>query len=69
MTDLPKHVDKRVRQALAHLDQPWTLIKKRDHYFVRVGNRPMMCIGNNSSRQNDFLVQRTLGSLRTIAEK
>jgi len=66
MGDLPKHVDRRVRQAIADLDRPYSVVKKRDHYFVQVGDHPALCIGSNSSKQDEFLVKRTLRTLEKL---
>ncbi len=64
MTDLPKQIDKRVRRELAALDRPWTLVKKRDHYFVQIEDQPMICVANNSSKRNDWQVNKALERIR-----
>jgi len=64
MTDLPKQVDRRVRRELATLDRPWKLIKKRDHYFVLIGDAPMICVANNSSKATDYQTAKTLERIR-----
>ena len=66
MTDLPKQIDKRVRREIAALDQPWKLVKKRDHYFIQIGDRPMICVANNSSKHDDWQTNKTLDRLRKI---
>jgi hypothetical protein len=64
MNELPKQIDKEVRRALAALDRPWKLIKKRDHYFLQIEDQPMICVANNSSKRNDWQVSKTLESIR-----
>lgn len=64
MTDLPRQIDKRVRRELAALDRPWRLAKKRDHYFVQIEDRPMICVANNSSRRNSWQTNKTLEAIR-----
>lgn len=70
MTDLPKQIDKRVRREIAALDQPWRLVKKRDHYFVQVEGHPMICVANNSSRrkQSEWIINRTVEDLRKLRQ-
>ena len=64
MTDLPQQVDRRVRRELAALDRPWKLVKKRDHYFVLIGDEPMICVANNSSKQDGYQTAKTLERIR-----
>lgn len=66
MTDLPKQIDKRVRREIAALDRPWQLVKKRDHYFVRVEGCPMVCVASNSSKRNDWQVNKTIEEIRKL---
>lgn len=68
MTDLPRQIDKRVRRVIAALPVPWRLVKKRDHYFVQIEDRPMVCVANNSSKHNDWQVRRTLEELRRAVD-
>jgi len=64
MTDLPKQIDKRVRREIAALTRPWRLVKKRDHYFIEIGDRPMICVANNSSKRNDWQINKALEAIR-----
>lgn len=64
MNGLPKQIDKRVRREIAALTRPWRLVKKRDHYFVQIEGRPMICVANNSSKHSDWQVNKTLEALR-----
>jgi hypothetical protein len=66
MTDIPKQVDKRVRQEIAGLNRPWRLIKKRDHYFLQVENEPFICVANNSSKQNEWQIRRAIEEIRKL---
>ena len=65
MTDpLPKQIDKRVRRELAARDRPWRLVKKRDHYFVQIEDQPMICVANNSSKRDDYQINKALERIR-----
>ena len=66
MTDrVPRQVDKKVRRAIAALDQPWEVVKKRDHYFLKIADKPLVCIGSNSSgKASEWQVARTLEDIR-----
>ena len=64
MNGLPKQIDKRVRREIAALTRPWRLVKKRDHYFVQIEGRPMICVASNSSKHSDWQVNKTLEALR-----
>lgn len=64
MTDLPRQIDRRVRREIAALTRPWRLVKKRDHYFLQIEDQPMICVGNNSSRRNDWQANKTLEAIR-----
>lgn len=65
MTDrLPRQIDRRIRQALASINEPWELVKKRDHYFVRFADGGWVCVANNSSKTNDWQVNKTIEELR-----
>jgi hypothetical protein len=55
-----------VRREIAALDRPWKLVKKRDHYFLHVEDEPMICVANNSSKRNDWQVNKTLEQLRKL---
>ena len=62
---IPRQVDKKVRRWLAALDQPWEVVKKRDHYFLKIEGKPLVCIGNNSSgKASEWQVARTLEDIR-----
>lgn len=64
MARLPKQIDKKVRQEIAALDQPYEVVKKRDHYFIQIGGRPLICVGNNSSKQNEWQTNKTIHEIR-----
>lgn len=66
MADLPKQIDKRVRRAIVALDLPWEVVKKRNHYFLHVTNKPPICVANNSSRIDDWETQKTLSRIKKI---
>lgn len=66
MTDLPKQIDRRIRREIASLTQPWTVVKKRDHYFLHVADHPPVCIGNNASKAKDYNTMKTLENLRKL---
>jgi len=54
-----------VRRAIAALDQPWEVVKKRDHYFLKIADKPLVCIGSNSSgKASEWQVARTLEDIR-----
>lgn len=62
--DIPRQVDRRVRDEILSLPVAWRVVKKRDHYFLYVGDERVCCIANNSSKANEFLVKRTVEKLR-----
>ena len=65
MGEIPRQVDKKVRRAIAALDQPWEVVKKRDHYFLHIGDRPRICIGGNSSgKASMWQVRRVLEDIQ-----
>lgn len=64
MNELPKQIDKEVRREIAALDRPWKLVKKRDHYFLQIEDAPMICVANNSSKRNDWQINKTLEAIR-----
>jgi len=66
VNELPKQIDREVRREIAALDRPWKLVKKRDHYFLHVEDEPMICVANNSSKRNDWQVNKTLEQLRKL---
>ena len=66
MTDLPKQIDRRVRREIAALTRPWELVKKGDHYFIKVEGSPLICVANNSSKTNDWQTNKTLERLKKL---
>lgn len=64
MDDLPSQVDRRVRKELKKLRKPWEVVKKRDHYFVKIGEDALICIGANSSKPNCRQTMRTIHRIR-----
>ena len=67
-TDLPKQIDKRVREAIRELPIPWEIIKTRDNYFLQVLDK-RFCIGNNASKQPDRASEITARKIRHITQK
>jgi hypothetical protein len=61
---LPRQIDRRVRRVLDEIADPWELVKKRDHYFVRFADGGWVCVANNSSKTNDWQVNKTIEELR-----
>lgn len=66
MTDIPRQIDRRVRQVIAELNRPWRIIKKRDHYFLQVENKPFICVASNSSKRNEWVLRRTIEEIRKV---
>jgi hypothetical protein len=66
MSELPRQIDRRVRREIAALPRPWRVVKKRDHYFLFVDSHPVICVGNNSSKCNDWQVAKTLENIRKL---
>jgi hypothetical protein len=66
MTDIPKQIDKRVRQEIAGLNRPWRVVKKRDHYFLQVEDEPLICVASNSSKRNEGLIRKAIAGIRKI---
>jgi hypothetical protein len=64
--NLPPQVDRRIKKALKALDVPWQLVKKKDHYFVQIGDEPLICIADNASKNSERRVQRTLHRIKKI---
>ena len=64
MDALPKQIDRRIRRAIQALDRPWELTKKRDHYFLRIEGKSLICVASNSSKHNDWQVNRTIEAIR-----
>lgn len=64
MDDLPSQVDRRVRQELKKLNKPWQVVKKKDHYFVKIGENSLVCIGDNSSKPGGRRTMKTLHRIR-----
>ena len=64
MDALPKQIDRRIRRTIQALDRPWELIKKRDHYFLRIEDGPLICVANNSSKRNGWQINKTLEAIR-----
>jgi hypothetical protein len=67
VSEIPRQIDRRVRREIAALDQPWELIKKKDHYFLQVEDQPLLCVASNSSKTTDWQVTKTLNRLRKAA--
>lgn len=70
MTDLPSQIDKKVRREIAALTRPWMLVKKRNHYFIQIGDHPMICVANNSSKRKDWHIDMSIRRIRkAVANK
>lgn len=67
MSEIPKQIDRRVRREIAALDQPWELVKKKDHYFLQIEDQPLLCVASNSSKDSEWQVNKTLNRLRKAA--
>lgn len=69
MTDpIPKQVHPLLRDAIKQLGGGWAVVKKRDHYFLHHNGRRVICIGNNSSKINDYQAKKSLHSLQRYME-
>lgn len=64
--DIPRQVDKKVRQEITNLNRPWQVIKKRDHYFLHAEGKPPICLASNASKQNEWLVRRSIEKIRKL---
>ena len=62
--DIPKQVDRRVKDEILALPVAWRVVKKRAHYFLYIIDERVACIANNASKTNEFLVRRTVEKLR-----
>ena len=58
------HAD--VIAALESLPVPYTLEKKKDHYFALVGKHRIL-VGNNSSKKDSHLVKYTVANINKLA--
>jgi hypothetical protein len=65
---IPKQVHPLIRETIKQLDDGWEVVKKRDHYFLHHNGRRVVCIGNNSSKPNDYQAKKTLHSLQRYME-
>jgi hypothetical protein len=64
MTEIPKQIDREVRREIAALTRPWRIIKKRDHYFLQIEDGPLLCVANNSSKRNDWQINKNIENIR-----
>jgi hypothetical protein len=67
VNDLPRQIDRRVRREIAALTRPWCIIKKRDHYFLQIEDGPLLCVANNSSKRNDWQINKNIENIRRAA--
>jgi hypothetical protein len=67
-TDLPKQVDRKVAALIRQLPEPWSLIKKRDHYFIHAHNGQRLCVGNNGNKPDEHLNKFAIRSIKKILE-
>lgn len=44
-----------INALLGTLPNTFHIVKKRDHYFLYDGPTRVVCVGGNSSKQNDYL--------------
>jgi hypothetical protein len=43
-------IDKSIKRLIDELQQPYQIVKRRDHYFLHVpGHRPIIIAGNSKS--------------------
>jgi hypothetical protein len=57
-------IDPLIQSALDALPVPYTIVKKRDHYFAVVhGVRDRICIGGNHDRTKAGLARQTARSI------
>lgn len=68
MTEIPKQVSKKVRQKIAALNRPWTIVKRRDHYFLHVEDEPMICVAGNSSKHNDYQTMKSIQHIKKVTQ-
>jgi hypothetical protein len=64
MDEIPPQIPREVRKELKKLRKPWEMVKKKDHYFVKIGDDNLICIGNNGSKTKRYEVMRTVNRLR-----
>jgi hypothetical protein len=65
---IPKQVHPLLKEAIKQLPEGWAVVKKRDHYFLHHNGRRVICIGNNSSKINDYQAKKSLHSLQRYME-
>ena len=61
---IPKQVPREVRQELSELQQPWRIVKKRDHYFLLIDGMDKICVASNSSKATDYQIMKALDRIR-----
>ena len=61
---IPKQVHPLLRDAIKQLGADWEVVKKREHYFLHHNGRRVACIGNNSSKTNDYHAKKSLHTLQ-----
>lgn len=69
MSDFPPQIDRNIKKVLKKIRQPWEIVKKKDHYFVKIGGKPLICIASNSSSPNEVWTKKTLHEIRRVCEK
>ena len=68
MAGIPRQINKEVRRAIVALKTPWELVKKRDHYILRINGRQIV-VGGNSSTDKGYLVKRTLEEIKRSRQR
>lgn len=56
-----------IKRALDELPVPYTIVKKRDHYFAVIEGFPRIIVANNSSKDKVRNVRNTVAELKRIA--
>ena len=66
---IPKQVHPILRDLIKTLPDSWTVVKKRDHYFLLHGSHRVACVANNSSTQDDRQAKKSLHTIRRYMEQ
>jgi hypothetical protein len=67
-TDLPKQISRKVAALIKQLPEPWSLVKKRDHYFVLTHNGQRLCVGNNGNKPDEHLDKYAAHRIKKVLE-
>ena len=55
-----------IKRALDELPVPYTIVKKRDHYFAVIEGYPRIIVGNNSSKDKVQQVRNTVANINRL---